>query len=251
LEEGSHQIQVNQMIEIKTQFDPKLRKLIRKKQVAVIPVGSMEQHGPHLPISTDSDIVTEVSKKICQKNSYLLLPTINYGISQEHAPFFNLSLKETTLQRILLDLCLSLFENNVKTIFIINGHHGNQNAIKKVDKKLKNKMKVFTFSYWHFMKRDFDHAGFVETSLMLAIPKEVKMNLAKKGLITDGMNRQEINKLGRIASKSFPKVTKNGIWGDPTKATKQAGQKIFSEIIENLGKKCQTCLTEHGSKFHQ
>jgi len=252
LEEGSHQIQVNQMTEIKSQFDPKLRKVIStKKQVAVIPVGSIEQHGPHLPISTDSDIVSEISKKICQKNSYLLLPTINYGVSQEHAPFFNLSLKETTLQRILLDLCLSLFENNVKTIFIFNGHHGNQNAIKKVDKKLKNKIKVFTFSYWHFMKRDFDHAGFVETSLMLAISKEVKMNLAKKGLITDGMNSQEINKLGRMASKSFPKVTKNGIWGDPRKATKQAGQKIFSEIIENLGKKCQTCLTGHGSKFHQ
>ena len=252
MEEGSHQIQVNQMTEIKSQLDPKLRKIIRsKKQVAVIPVGSIEQHGPHLPISTDSDIVTEVAKRICKKNSYLLLPTINYGISNEHAPFFNLSLKETTLQRILSDLCLSLFENNIKTIFIINGHHGNQNVIKNFDKKLKSKIKVFAFSYWHYMKRDFDHAGFVETSLMLAISKEVKMNLAKKGLITDGMNKQEINKLGRIASKSFPKVTKNGIWGDPRKATKKDGQKIFSEIIKNLGKKCQTCLTGHGSKFHQ
>ena len=77
------------------------------------------------------------------------------------------------------------------------------------------------------------------------------MNLAEKGLITDGMTIKEINKLGRIASKSFPKVTKNGIWGDPRKATKKDGQKIFSEIIENLGKKCQTCLTGHGSKFHQ
>ena len=52
------------MTDIKTQFDPILRKSIaNKKQVAVIPVGSIEQHGPHLPISTDSDIVTEVSKK--------------------------------------------------------------------------------------------------------------------------------------------------------------------------------------------
>jgi creatinine amidohydrolase len=256
LEEGSHQIQVNQMIEIKSQLDPKLRKIISgKKQVAVIPVGSIEQHGPHLPISTDSDIVTEVAKRICQKNNFLLLPTINYGVSSEHAPFFNLSLKETTLQRILLDLCLSLFENNIKTIFIINGHHGNLNAIKNIDKKLrkilKNKIKVFTFSYWQYMKRDFDHAGFVETSLMLAISNDVKMNLAKKGLITDGKSKQEINRLGKIASKSFPKVTKNGIWGDPRKATKKDGQKIFYEIIDNLGKKCQTCLTERSSKFHQ
>jgi len=244
------------MVEIKSFLDPHLRKIINsKKQIAVIPVGSIEQHGPHLPISTDSDIVTEVSKRISQKNSFLLLPTISYGISYEHAPFFNLSLKETTLQRILSDLCFSLFENNIKTIFIINGHHGNLNAIKNIDKKLrknlKNKIKVFTLSYWHYMERDFDHAGFVETSLMLAISKEVKMNLAKKGLITDGMSKGEINKLGRMASKSFPKVTKNGIWGDPRKATKKDGQKIFREIIGNLEKKCQTCLTGHGSKFYQ
>ena len=52
------------MTEIKTQFDPILRKtLSKKKQIAIIPVGSIEQHGPHLPISTDSDIVTEVAKK--------------------------------------------------------------------------------------------------------------------------------------------------------------------------------------------
>ena len=256
MEEGSHQIQVNQMIEIKSQLDPKLRKIIsRKKQIAVIPVGSIEQHGPHLPLSTDSDIVTEVAKRICQKNNFLLLPTINYGVSREHAPFFNLSLKDTTLQKILLDLCLSLFENNIKTIFIINGHHGNLKAIKNIDKKLrkilKNKISVFSLSYWHYMKREFDHAGFVETSLMLAISNDVKMNLAKKGLITDGMSKQEINKLGRIAAKSFPKVTKNGIWGDPRKATKKDGQKIFNEIIDNLEKKCQTCLTERRSKFHQ
>jgi creatinine amidohydrolase len=244
------------MIEIKSFLDPHLRKIINsKKQTAVIPVGSIEQHGPHLPISTDSDIVTEVSKRISQKNNFLLLPTINYGISYEHAPFFNLSLKESTLQRILLDLCSSLFENNIKTTFIINGHHGNLNAIKNIDKKLKvnlkNKIKVFVFSYWHYMERDFDHAGFVETSLMLAISKEVKMNLAKKGLITDGMSKQEISKLGRMASKSFPRVTKNGIWGDPRKATKKDGQRIFREITDNLEKKCQSCLTGHGSKFYQ
>ena len=60
---------MNQMVEIKSFLDPQLRKIIiRKNQVAIIPVGSIEQHGPHLPISTDSDIVTEVSKRISQKN---------------------------------------------------------------------------------------------------------------------------------------------------------------------------------------
>ena len=238
------------MTDIKNQFDPVIRKTItKKKQVAVIPVGSIEQHGPHLPISTDSDIVTEVARKISEKKGYFLLPTLNYGVSFEHAPFFNLSIRESTLRTILTDLCTSLLSNNIKTVFIINGHHGNLKPIQNLDVKLKkiskNKLKVFPLSYWHFMERDFDHAGFVETSLMLAISKNVKMNLAKKGLITEGMTKQEIAKIGKLANQSFPKATKNGIWGDPRKASKKDGIKILNEIVENLSKKCQTYLTEN------
>jgi creatinine amidohydrolase len=240
------------MTDIKTQFDPTLRKSIKiKKQVAIIPIGSIEQHGPHLPVSTDSDIVTEVAKRLSEMKGYLLLPTLTYGVSFEHAPFFNLSIRESTLRTVLIDLCTSLLANNIKTIFIINGHHGNLKPIKNIDVKLqklsKNKLKVFPLSYWHFMKREFDHAGFVETSLMLAISKNVKMKLAKKGLITDGMTKQEIKKLGKLANQSFPKATKNGIWGDPRKANKKDGQSILVEIVKNLGKKCQTCLSEHSS----
>ncbi|MCV0373163.1 MAG: creatininase family protein [Nitrosarchaeum sp.] len=240
------------MTQISSSFDPSLRKNIKsKKQVAIIPVGSMEQHGPHLPISTDTDIVTEIANRIAQKNKFLLLPTISYGVSYEHAPFFNLSIKESTLRAILMDLCQSLMDNGIKSVFVINGHHGNVKPIKNLGVKLKktskNKLKVFPLSYWHFMEREFDHAGFVETSLMLAISKNVKMNLAKKGLVTEKMNKKEIARLGRLASRSFPKVTKNGIWGDPTRATKREGQKILDEIIENISKRCQTCLTGHSS----
>ena len=73
------------------------------------------------------------------------------------------------------------------------------------------------------------------------------MKLAKKGLNTDSMTKQEIKKLGKLANKSFPKVTKNGVWGDPRNATKSNGKTILAEIIENLAKKCQTCLTGHSS----
>ena len=236
------------MVDIQAQFDLNLRKSIKKKkQVAIIPIGSIEQHGPHLPISTDSDIVTEVAKRLSEMKGYLLLPTLTYGVSFEHAPLFNLSIRESTLRTILTDLCSSLLMNNIKTVFIINGHHGNLKSIKNIDVKLqkisKNKLKVFPLSYWHFMKREFDHAGFVETSIMLAISKNVKIKLAKKGLITDGLTKQEIKILGKLANQSFPKATKNGIWGDPTKATKKDGKTILAEIIKNLGKKCQTCLT--------
>ncbi|MSV26111.1 MAG: creatininase family protein [Nitrosarchaeum sp.] len=244
------------MTEIRFQLDPNLRKKIKnKKQIAIIPIGSIEQHGPHLPISTDSDIVTEIAKQLAIKKNFLLLPTLTYGVSFEHTPFFNLSLKESTLRNVVIELCMSLLTNNIKTVFIINGHYGNLKSLKNIDKKLqklsKNKLKVFPLSYWHFMERDFDHAGFVETSLMLLISKNIKMTLAKKGLVTDGMKQHEIKNLGLLAAKSFPKVTKNGIWGDPRNATKNEGRVILDEIMKKIEKKCQTCLTEHSSNLHQ
>lgn len=239
------------MAEIKIQSDPIIRKQIRKKRAAVIPVGSIEQHGPHLPVSTDSDIVSEVSRRLSEKMDLWLLPTVSYGVSAEHVPFFQMSLKGPTLRRVLEDLCTSLLENGIGTVFVINGHHGNIKAIRDLDKKISkitgNRLNVNVFSYWHFMKREFDHAGFAETSLMLAISKEIKMKLAQKGLITDGMSKKEVDRLGRLASKSFPTVTGNGVWGDPTKATKKEGHAMLAEIVENLVKKCQTCLTGNSS----
>ena len=100
------------------------------------------------------------------------------------------------------------------------------------------------------MKHEFDHAGFVETSLMLAISKKVKMSRAKKGLITKNLSQKEKSLLGKQASKSFPSVTKNGVWGDPTKSTVKDGRKFLAEIVRNLAKKSQTCLTAKSRKLH-
>ena len=227
------------MTEAKYLQDPYLRNLIRcKKQTALIPVGSIEQHGPHLPVSTDSDIVSEIAKRISEKTGFLMLPTINYGVSFEHLPFFNLSVTKSTLRKILVELCVSLWKNKIKNVIILNGHHGNQSALYSIPQKVrslsKGKVRVSVFSYWHFMKRDFDHAGYVETSLMLAISKRVKMNKAVKGFATDGLSKKQTILLSKLATKSFVSVTKTGIWGDPTKATANEGKKILSEIVQNF-----------------
>ena len=222
---------------IRDQFDPHLRKLIKKKkQIAIIPVGSIEQHGPHLPISTDSDIVTEISLQLSDKINGVLLPTINYGISDEHFPFFNLSIKKSTLSRILEDICESLIKNGISRILIINGHYGNLESLKSFERKQKNNRKIKVFSYWKYMDREFDHAGNVETSIMLAISKKVNMRKAKKGFQTDGMSKKEISKINKLAQKSFPKVTGNGVWGDPTKSSATLGRKIIKEVVNNLVK---------------
>jgi len=225
-------------------------KLTKSKKVAIIPVGSIEQHGSHLPVSTDSDIVSYIAKQVSDKNGFLLLPTLQYGVSFEHHPFFNISISTATLEKILIELCISLSKNHINTVIILNGHHGNQNALKKLQKivfkKTGFKQRTFVYSYWHFMKRKFDHAGFVETSIMLAISDKVLMNKAKKGLIPDNLSKKRLNLLNKRANKSFISVTKNGIWGDPTKASAKDGKIILAEIIRNIVKKSQTCLTGTG-----
>jgi creatinine amidohydrolase len=230
-------------------------KLTKRKSVALIPVGSIEQHGPHLPISTDSDIVSHIARQVSDKNGFLLLPTLQYGVSFEHHPFFNLSLSTPTLQKILVELCVSLSKNHIDTVIILNGHHGNLNALKKLSNKISKitgiKQRIFVYSYWHFMKREFDHAGFVETSIMLAISDKVLMNKARKGLVPGNLSKKELNRLNKRANKSFIAITKNGVWGDPTTATLKDGKAILSEIISNLVKESQTCLTGTGRKLHQ
>jgi creatinine amidohydrolase len=223
-------------MDINELYDPEFRKLIKsKKPTVIIPIGSIEQHGAHLPISTDSDIVTEIASRLAKKCGFIVLPTISYGVSFEHEPLFNTSLKADNLKKILEDIIFSLKKNHIKKIFILNGHHGNLETLKRLPG-------IETLSYWHFMKHEFDHAGFVETSLMLAISNKVKMKKAKKGLITKGLSEDEVKRIGKLSAEpgGFPKVAKNGVWGDPTGATKKDGQRFLAEIVRNLAKECQT-----------
>ena len=229
-------------------YDPEFRKLIKaKKPTVIIPIGSIEQHGAHLPISTDSDIVTEIASRLAKKCGFIVFPTINYGVSQEHDPFFNVSLESNTLQNIIGDIDRSVVKNKLKSVIILNGHHGNIIPLKLAERKtiLQRRTrirKIRFYSYWHFMKHEFDHAGFVETSIMLAISDKVKMKKAKKGLIIKGLSEKEKKRISKLSAKvgGFPQVTRNGVWGDPRNATKKDGQRFISEIVRNLAKECQS-----------
>ena len=219
-------------------YDPEFRELIKSKNpTIIIPVGSLEQHGAHLPITTDSDIVTEIASRLAKKCGFIVFPTISYGVSDEHYPLFNTSVD---LSRLLESMLRSLSETEIKSVVILNGHHGNERSIPDDWYSIDAKLRVY--SYWHFMKHEFDHAGFVETSLMLAISDKVKMEKAKKGLITKGLSEKEIQRIKELSTErsGFPKVTENGVWGDPTGATKKDGEKFLAEIVRNLAKECQS-----------
>ena len=229
-------------------YDPEFRKLIKsKKPTVIIPVGSLEQHGAHLPITTDSDIVTEIASRLAKKCGFIVFPTISYGVSQEHDPFFNVSLESNTLRNIIDDIDRSVVKNKLKSVIILNGHHGNILSLKLAERKtiLQRRTrirKIRFYSYWHFMKHEFDHAGFVETSMMLAVSNKVQMKKAKKGLITNDISEKEIRRINKLSTQpgGFPKVAKNGVWGDPTGATKKDGEKFLAEIVRNLAKECQS-----------
>ena len=246
-------------------YDPEFRKLIKsKKQTVIIPVGSLEQHGAHLPITTDSDIVTEIASRLGKKCNFIVLPTINYGHSYEHAPLTNVNIVDYNLEKILFNIITSLFEmapgketrgkvTSKLSYIILNGHHGNAEALANLEAKLQNTPnpkgfphapygKLRVYSYWHFMEHEFDHAGFVETSLMLAISDKVRMKKAKKGLIMENLSKLEQSAAKKLSTEraGFPKVAKNGVWGDPTKATKNDGEKFLAEIVRNLAKERQT-----------
>lgn len=209
---------------------------IKSGKKIIIPLGSMEQHGPHLPISTDTIIAEYLANQLTKKISSYALPGIPYGVSFEHRPFFNISISNDVLSELLSQVCISLGENGFNQIIILNGHRGNMGVLQYIPQIVERnnpKVNVFGINYWHLIEREFDHGGFVETSLMLAIePKLVQMQMAKRGYL----NKKRLNSTYTtfLSNTSSFKITRNGVLGDPRKATKEEGKKIISITMKNL-----------------
>lgn len=208
----------------------------RGNKKVIIPLGSTEQHGPHLPISTDTIIAEYLANQLTKKIPSYSLPGIPSGVSFEHRPFFNISISNDLLSELLTQICVSLGENGFNQIIILNGHRGNMGVVQYVPQnveKINPKVKVFGINYWQLIERDFDHGGFVETSLMLGIaPKLVQMHKAKSGYLNKKMLHSTYTTF--LSNTSSFKITRNGVLGDPRKATKEEGKKIISITMKNL-----------------
>ncbi len=232
-------------------YDPCLRRWIAGRgggAAAVLPVGSLEQHGAHLPVSTDSEIAAEVSRRVCRRNGFLLLPAVPYGVSFEHAPLFNVSLGASTLRRVALDAAASLASNGIGALFVVNGHHGNRGALAGLDGRArKGAARVLALSYWRYMDGPFDHAGLAETSLMLAAGGAARMSRARKGFAEPpGLGPAQRAALARKAAASFTSVAENGVWGDPRGATARRGERLLRGAAGRIGERCRACLAEWG-----
>ena len=158
----------------------------RTGAILVLPIASTEQHGHHLPMLTDtlilSAILAEVAKRIPEGLGMVIAPVLPFGNSEHHLPWSALSLRPSTLSRILNDLGTSAYRSGFRRLFVVNGHGGNSECMRLFAKELvlQANVAVATCSYWELSEsRDIGecaihinipgHAGGYETSLMLAV----------------------------------------------------------------------------------
>jgi creatinine amidohydrolase len=164
--------------------------------VLVLPVGSTEQHGPHLAMGTDTLMASRVAEAACQRVAddvdLVLAPSLPYGISEHHVFAGAASLRAETYQRVITDLLRSLSASGFSRFFVVNGHGGNHDSLGVVSKAapLDLGIDVAVCSYWNTVAHQLDeltnedigfpgHAGTFETSLVAAVePSMVDLELA-------------------------------------------------------------------------
>jgi creatinine amidohydrolase len=220
---------------------------------AILPIGSLEQHGPHLPLSTDTIIAEHIAEQVAKRCSNTsLMPPIPLGCSSEHIGFAGtMSLQPETLMNIILDISHSLMKSKLDKVFIINGHGGNKAIVDVAVTKIKEKlpeMHVYSFTIIDIVKRKFDeirnsdkrlvgHADEIETSLMLAIQPEV-VDMSKAVREEPSLPRPLSFELEELARISFAwnsrEVTKSGVIGDARPASLETGRILLGFAIETI-----------------
>ncbi len=141
----------------------------------VVPVGSFEQHGPHLPLSTDSLIAKAVAEKVAKKISAVVGPSIKIGVSPEHMGFSGtITYTSKTFKAVVTEVVESLKKHGYSQVIIINGHGGNNKSLSEIDLGT-------TVVNLTTLIKPYDHAGEIETSIMLfAHPDLVRKGKIKK-----------------------------------------------------------------------
>jgi len=222
--------------------------------IAIVPIGSTEQHGPHLPFSTDAiiaeSISLEVADRLRDELNILVAPTIRIGCSAEHMDFpGTLSLRPETMISLIKDVCTSLSAHGVKKIVLLNAHGGNTSLLKGIIHQLRREIDalIVMVDTWSILPgilaevRESPaggavHAGEAETSLMLALDESlvrwarVRSELPR----TDSENRYFVIEKPRYISFSWctADVSRSGVIGDPTKANREKGRRILNFMID-------------------
>lgn len=197
--------------------------------ILAVPIGATEQHGPHLPLSTDTDIALALCDRLAAaRPDVLVAPTVAYGSSGEHAGFAGtLSIGQQATELLLLELGRSAAETFRRLLFV-SAHGGNAGPVARAVARLRaesHDVEVFQ-PRW----QGDPHAGRPETGLQLILrPHTVRMDRAAAG---------DIRPLGEVLpllrTVGVRAVSHNGVLGDPTGSTAQEGEALLAALVEAL-----------------
>ncbi|MEV6276880.1 mycofactocin biosynthesis peptidyl-dipeptidase MftE [Nocardia sp. NPDC051832] len=208
---------------------PEVGARAEKGVILAVPVGSTEQHGPHLPLSTDTDIAVEMCRRLAARRpDVLVAPAIPYGSSGEHAGFpGTLSIGQAALELLIVELCRSATDT-FDRIVLVNGHGGNAEPLQRAVRLLREESRDVRL--WVTRYHGDLHAGRSETGMQLALdPLRVRPELAEPG---DQRPISEIFPL--LAAGGVRAVSPNGVLGDPTPATPEEGARLLAELARHL-----------------
>jgi creatinine amidohydrolase len=227
-----------------------IKEEIRKgRDTVVVPFGSTEQHGKHMPLGTDAVLGDEIGWGVAKRLDAFLAPTVRFGCSEHHLAFSGtISLAEETFRSIVTDVVSSLSAHGFRRIVLLPTHGGNfkplAEAVAKIEPAKGVRILAFTDltglvnaacessgTFGVDAAKSGAHSGEWETFLMLALrPEQVKMDRAAEGFVGE---------LSEIMAKVFDGIQnldQNGVLGDPRPAKAEAGRKYLEEIIEFLCK---------------
>lgn len=207
-----------------------------ERPLVLVPIGSTEQHGPHLPLATDGLIANAVALSVAERlngaggTSVFVAPLIPYGASGEHQDFpGTISIGHEALQVLLVELVRSLSSWSDRAV-LVNGHGGNMPTLSRVINQMQFENHRVTLVGCDFESASDAHAGHEETSVMLHLhPELVVMDRA-----TVGNTAPLPELLPMLINKGLRPITENGILGDPTQATAEAGRIMFNGLVDRI-----------------
>lgn len=225
--------------------------------VAVLPLGAIEQHGPHLPLSTDFTVASAVASTAVEEagEDFWLLPGLAYTKSDEHAwSSGTLWLSWDTVMRVLVDLGNSLAASPVRRLVFLNGHGGNSALLQVACRELRRRFGFRTFLMHPGVPADQGgtspavelgmgvHGGLGETSTMLHLrPDLVHLDRGVRS-VPEKLTEYEYIGFGKPVSFGWlsDDFGTDGTIGDPTGATAELGQQLFEAGVQ----KCAAALRE-------
>ncbi|MFW5983626.1 MAG: creatininase family protein [Halobacteria archaeon] len=204
-------------------------------RVALLPVGSTEQHGPHAPLSTDALVAERVAREAGDRaDAAVVLPTLPVGVSEEHRAFDGtLYVSPSTFRSYVAETARSA---PVEKVVVVNGHGGNIDALHEVCARLTRDDDTPFATYWTWWRAvdlgdaEMGHAGRVETSVLLHLaPELVDEDSAAAGADSWG----DYAETAPLAYDSA-EFTEEGVVGDPTQATAEEGERLYAAAVDSL-----------------